>query len=155
MGSSSHVLSFDFFPRSGFGDTEAHSYSFLPTWLPYHMTYDNIIIIKTFYMSEPAFLSTSTMALPPSTCTARREAGQLGQLAVVSRGLCRAENPPAVSACSGMFCRLCLPAVSPLPCHAHCPSHQFAPRSFCFAPGSFHVRQLVCTRNWENSRRGL
>ena len=27
--------------------------------------------------SEPAFLSASTIALPPSTCTARREAGQL------------------------------------------------------------------------------
>ena len=27
--------------------------------------------------SEPAFLSVSTIALPPSTCTARREAGQL------------------------------------------------------------------------------
>ena len=31
--------------------------------------------------SEPTFLSASTFALPPSTCTARREAGQLcGQL---------------------------------------------------------------------------
>ena len=69
--------------------------------------------------SEPAFLSASTIALPPSTCTARREAGQLCRrllffceavqlLAVVFetcagrrvRRLC----PPAAA----LFCGLCV-----------------------------------------------
>ena len=44
--------------------------------------------------------------------------------------------PPAAA----LFSRLC--ACSPLPCHAHCPSHRLPPFNFaCFAPCSFHVRQ--------------
>ena len=112
--------------------------------------------------SEPAFLAASTTALPPSTSTARREAGQLcGQLLLC----CEAGQLLAVvfEACAGRrvrrlclpaaawFCRLCLPALfcglcacSPLPCHAHCPSHHFAPVLFILlcplfipcAPGS-------------------
>ena len=35
-----------------FRDTEVQSFSIFPIWLPHHMTYDVIIIIKTFYMSS-------------------------------------------------------------------------------------------------------
>ena len=63
--------------------------------------------------SEPAFLSASTLALPPSTCTARQEAGrhhlrplfccEAGQLLA----LC------SVEACAGRRVRrLCLPAAA-------------------------------------------
>ena len=94
--------------------------------------------------SEPAFLSASTIALPPSTCTARREAGQLcGRLLFLLRGrptvgCCVSLRPvPGGESAScvrlqWLFCRLC--ACSPLPCHTHCPSQQFAPVQFCFAP---------------------
>ena len=94
--------------------------------------------------SEPAFRVASTTALPPPTCTARRVAGQRRLRLLFAarpancwllflRGLCRSDRPPAVFACSGPV----LPALfacSPLPCHAHCPDHQFAPVQFCFAP---------------------
>jgi len=43
---------FNFFPWCGFRDAEVQSFSFLPTWLPHHVTYDIIIINKTFYMSS-------------------------------------------------------------------------------------------------------
>ena len=100
--------------------------------------------------SEPAFLSASTIALPPPTCTARREAGQL--LAVVFlQGLCRADHLPSVFASSSLVLRaLCPPAVA---CSAGyvCLLLAFAmptalnvlaPALFIlFAPCSFHVRQ--------------
>ena len=44
-----------FFSWSSFGDTEAQSFSFLPTWLPHHVTNDIIIITKTFYMSSHTY----------------------------------------------------------------------------------------------------
>ena len=107
-------------------------------------------------------------ALPPLTCTAR---GRRHLAAVVIaarsancgpfvlRGLCRAENPLAVSACSCLVQQAVLPAVAVqqalcfacLPffaCHAHCPSQQFAPiqllcpRSFCLPPFSVHFASL-------------
>ena len=88
--------------------------------------------------SEPAFLSASTLALPPSTCTAWREAGQhhlrllfcceAGQLlAVLLRGLCRADCLPAVFACSGLVlqavfaCLLAFAMPCPLPFSSVCP----------------------------------
>ena len=37
-----------------------------------------------------------------------------------------------MSACSGLFSGLC--ACLPLPCHAHCPSQQFAPVQFALLP---------------------
>ena len=86
--------------------------------------------------SAPAFLAASNTALPPSTCTARREAGQLCLRPLfLLRG-----RPPAgclfLEACAGRrICRLCLPAVPcsagcvPVHCHAHCPQ-QFAPVHF-------------------------
>ena len=75
----------------------------------------------------------STNTLPPPTCTARREAGQLRQLAVVLlQGLCRSDRPLAVFTCSGpVLPALC--ACSPLPCHAHCPCSP-APVQFCVCP---------------------
>ena len=97
----------------------------------------------------------STTVLHPSTCTARREAGQhhlqllfcceAGHLvAVGSRGLCRAESPPAVclqrpgsAGCVCLPCHLChaMPT-APLnvlaPVHFALPPHLFIP---C-APGS-------------------
>ena len=45
-------VKFQFFPWSGFRDAEVESLSFFPTWLPHHMTYDVIIIIKSFYLSN-------------------------------------------------------------------------------------------------------
>ena len=100
--------------------------------------------------SEPAFLSASTIALPPSTCTARREAGQLCWQLLLC---CEAGQLLAVvlEACAGQtICRLCPPAVAcsagcvpACLCHAHFPQ-QFAPvqRSFAlFAPVHVHVRQ--------------
>ena len=100
--------------------------------------------------SKPAFLSASTIVLPPLTCTARREAGQLcrqlllccetGQLLAVFleafagrriHRLC----PPAVACSAG-----CVPARL---CHAMPTAlRQFAPVLFILlCPCSFHVRQ--------------
>ena len=45
---------FQFFPRCGFRDTEVQSFSVFPIWLPHHLTYDVIIIIKTFHMRSPS-----------------------------------------------------------------------------------------------------
>ena len=39
-------------PWRGFRDTEVQRFSFFPTWLPNHMTYDVIIIIKTFFRNR-------------------------------------------------------------------------------------------------------
>ena len=107
--------------------------------------------------SEPAFLSANTFALPPLTCTVRQEAGQLcGQLLLC----CEAGQLLAVccEACAGrrvrrlclpaavLFCRLC--ACSPLPCHAHCPSHlahvQFVLLCPLFIPCAPGSNQHVC-----------
>ena len=52
MWSTWHVPSFNFFPWCSFGDTEVQSFSVFQTWLPYHMTCDVTIIIKTFYISS-------------------------------------------------------------------------------------------------------
>ena len=95
--------------------------------------------------SEPAFLSASTIALPPPTCTARGrrhlrlfvccQAGHLWPLFL--QGLCRAESPPAASACSAVQqAVLCLPATLPAMPTALISS---CPRSFalCFAPFIF------------------
>ena len=95
-------------------------------------------------MSEPTFRVASTTALPPPTCTARREAGQHHLLAVVLlRGLYRPDRLQQLffKACAGqiicrlclpaaaLFCWLCLPAIT-FAIHTFCP-HQFAPW-FCF-----------------------
>ena len=106
--------------------------------------------------SAPAFLSANMIALPPPTCTARREAGRHLQLLF----RCEAGHLVAVcyEACAGRRVRwLCLPAVPVqqavclyilcLPCPL--PSSVLAPVQFvCFAPFSllclpcsFHVRQ--------------
>ena len=112
--------------------------------------------------SEPAFLSAITIALPPPTCTARREAGPRRLAAVVllrgrpSGGRCFFEAcagrrvrrlcPPAVALFSG----LC--ACSPLPCQAHCPQRS-SPRSVFVlhcplfipcAPGSSCLQATSC-----------
>ena len=92
--------------------------------------------------SAPAFMAASTPALPPLTCTARGRrhlaavfAAKPANCGPFVRGLCRAENPLAVVACSCFVLR----AVCLLPffaCHAHCPSTVLAPVQFalCFAP---------------------
>ena len=46
--------SFNFFPWCGFGDTEVQSFPIFPRWVPHHVTYDIMIIIKTLYMSSRA-----------------------------------------------------------------------------------------------------
>ena len=51
MMSTCRVPSLKFFLGEGFRDKEVQSISIFPTWLRHHMTYDVIIIIKTFYMS--------------------------------------------------------------------------------------------------------
>ena len=73
--------------------------------------------------SEPGFLNANIIALPH--LPARREVShrhqqllfrcEAGHLWPFVRGLSRAENPLAVSACSGLFCGLfvCLPAILP------------------------------------------
>ena len=94
--------------------------------------------------SEPAFLRASTTALPPLTCTARREVQD-----VVS-SCCLLQGRPTVGrlffkACAGRrIRRLCPPAVA---CSAGCvpavftlclpcplPSSVLAPVQVCFAP---------------------
>ena len=46
---------FKFFPWCGFRVTEVQSFSDFPIWLPHHVTYYIIIIIKTFYMSSRTY----------------------------------------------------------------------------------------------------
>ena len=36
-------------------EIEVQSFSVFPTWLPYHVTYDVIIMIKTIYMSSRTY----------------------------------------------------------------------------------------------------
>ena len=77
--------------------------------------------------SEPAFRVASTTALPPPTCTARREAGQRLLAVVLLRGLYRLCSPAAA-----LFCRLCVPARL---CHAMPTALLIVcPFQFCFAP---------------------
>ena len=92
--------------------------------------------------SEPAFGVARTTALPPPTCTARREAGPLRLLAVVVflQGLSRSDRPPAVFACSGLVQQAVLTRHL---CHAMPTAHIHQP-PFYFAlppPVHFHVRQ--------------
>ena len=105
--------------------------------------------------SEPAFRVASTTALPPPTCTARREADQRRLLAVVLlrglyrpdrlqqlflQGLCRSDHLPAVFACSGLVqqallaCHLCHAMPTAL-------LNVLAPFNFALPPVQFHVRQ--------------
>jgi len=57
--------------------------------------------------------------------------------ACAGQTICRLSSPAAA-----LFCGLCLPAVSPLPCHAHCPPQRRCPVQFALPPTcSFHVRQ--------------
>ena len=64
--------------------------------------------------SEPAFLAASTTVLPPSTCTARREAGQRHLAAVVllrglpSAGRCFFLRPVPGGESAGCVCLQCL-----------------------------------------------
>ena len=97
----------------------------------------------------------STTALPPATCTARQEAGQLHRLAVLLHGLCRpdrlqlfATTPVPASSSAGCVClqrpcfaMLCLQP--PLPCHAYCPRH-FLPRSVLHFPCPLFI--AMCAR---------
>ena len=45
------MCGFNFFLHA-VSEIEVQSFSVFPTWLPHHVTYDVIIIIKTFYMSS-------------------------------------------------------------------------------------------------------
>ena len=111
--------------------------------------------------SEPAFLSANTFALPPSTCTARREAGQRHL-----RLLCAARPANCwlfvcVEACAGRrvhrLCCLqrpgsagCVPARL---CHAIPTAlHKFMPPFILFAPCPFHVRQDHHTNSLQAAR---
>ena len=96
----------------------------------------------------------STTALPPPTCTARREAGQRRLLAVVLlRGLYRPDHLQlfCFKACAGrivrrlclpataLFCRLCLPVHL---CHPCLLPTSVCPRSVLIGPPvHFHVRR--------------
>ena len=117
--------------------------------------------------SAPAFMVANTAALPPLTCMARGRTssgsgcfccavGQLWAVRLFLQGLCRAENPPAVFACSvvlrAVFCLLPLFA-----CHAHCPSTS-CPRSVCFVLAPIHCAlppvHSMCARIITVSRAG-
>ena len=93
--------------------------------------------------SEPAFGVASTTALPPPTCTAWREAGQLDRQLLFCCEACAVRIVRRLcSPAAALFSRLCSLACLPLPCHAHCP-HRL-PRSVHFAlppPVHVHVRQ--------------
>ena len=115
--------------------------------------------------SEPACRVASTTALPPPTCTARREAGQRRLLAaVLLQGLYRPDRLQlCFKACAGQIVRrLCLPAAA-LFCRLCClqrpcsagfvclftfampcplPTSSVCPRSILLCPPvHFHVRQ--------------
>ena len=47
--------SFNFFLGAVSEIQRSKFFSVFPTWLPHHMTYDIIIIIKTFYMSYHSY----------------------------------------------------------------------------------------------------
>ncbi len=85
--------------------------------------------------SEPASCVASTTALPPSTCTARQEAGQLlrllfcceaGQLHLLAgcflQGLCRSDRPPAGLPAAALFCRFVCRSTFAMPCLPPLPS---------------------------------
>ena len=78
----------------------------------------------------------STTALPPPTCTARQEAGQLHRLAVLLRGLYRPDRLLFVFACNGLVQQAVF-ACPPLPCHTYCPRHSVCPVLFCILPPLF------------------
>ena len=122
---------------------------------------------------EPAFLSAITIALPPSTCTARREAGRHPLAAVVFAArpancwLLFSLRPVPGGESAGCVCLQCLvPQAVCLLCHAiPLPSTTFlppfkfvCPRSFCFAlsipcaPGSPSVKPS-CLQAARLSRR--
>ena len=48
------MSSFNFF-LGVVSEIEVQSFSIFPTWLPNHVTYDVIIIIKTFHMSSQTY----------------------------------------------------------------------------------------------------
>ena len=109
----------------------------------------------------------STTALPPPTCTARREAGQHLLAAVLLRGLYRPDRLRlfCFKACAGrivrrlclpaaaLFSRLCLPATFAMPCPL--PSSTFLPHSMLLcptcscpcAPGSSQKQQFASCKN--------
>ena len=113
--------------------------------------------------SEPAFRVASTTALPPPTCTARREAGQLHRRLLFCCEACMAGSSAVVfcKACAGrivrrlcspaaaLFSRLCLPVRL---CHAMTIAHIISlppfillcpPCSFPCAPGSSQATRTV------------
>ena len=83
----------------------------------------------------------STTVLPPPTCTAWQEAGQLHQLAVLLQGLCRSDRLLAVfllqGLCRSIICRLfaCLLTFA-MPCLL--PTSTFCPVLFCISPPLVH-----------------
>jgi len=92
----------------------------------------------------------STTALPPPTCTARQEAGQLHRLAVLLQGLCRPDRLPAVFLLQSLCRPVHLPAVFacnglPLPCHAYCP-HPFLPPFYFAFPFPHPLFITMCAR---------
>ena len=99
--------------------------------------------------SAPAFLAASTTALPPPTCTARREAGQLYRRLLFllrgrpTAGRCVSSRPVPggeYAGCVRLPCSAgCVPARL---CHAHCPSH-LAPVLFILLCPLFHS---MCAR---------
>ena len=106
--------------------------------------------------SEPAFLSASTPALPPPTCTARGQRHQrlffcckAGHLWAVCFEACAGRRvrrlcPPAVALFCGLCACLSLPAM-PTARSSSCPVQSFCfalPRSCPCAPGS-----SVCQQN--------
>ena len=96
--------------------------------------------------SAPAFLSANISALPPPTCTARREAGRhrLWLLLFAARpancGPFVVLRPVPGGESAGCVCLQCLiqqaVCLFIFACHAHCPHQRSCPRSFCFAPSS-------------------
>ena len=103
--------------------------------------------------SAPAFLSANTTALPPPTCTARREAGRRWSAAVVFAARLANCWSLCFEACAGRRIRwLCPPAVPvlwavcllpPFACHAHCPHQRSCPHSSLLFPVLFIL--LLCS----------
>ena len=54
MRSTFHVTSFNFI-LGAVSEIEVQSFSIFPTWLPHHMTYYIIIIIKAYHMSHRTY----------------------------------------------------------------------------------------------------
>ena len=92
-----------------------------------------------YSLHQPALHGERTANIGGCCFAARPESAGSSAAVVLLQGLCRSNRPPAVFACSGPV----LPAL--LACHL-CHVMPTAllislPRSFCFAPCSFHVRQ--------------